>query len=298
MLSKLYFKKSKKKSSLNKVPYALSSKPQRYGPGTNLSVINLNKSVNSSSVGRFSLQSLLQENQEFTRKKELFRYFKIIEIRASFLPSNIQGSFNNIAVLMSWWLVQNDSSEIYQDDATKLIPVYRTKTRTLRFLPPKTVLDVQTIAQTPVNKFFDFTQFLSTDFTTNFPGWLYVYNTSNSVLYFNFEAIVLFRGNDNQSAPSKTVQEEDPFADKILSFEENDKLVHQNKKDNTIVENSVESYQEEEPLTKEQQIVKLKQELLKLQLEIKKPPDIQEEEKEEPKEPFKNDDRSRKNKPK
>jgi len=217
MLNLLKKTRKFKKKVLNKsLPYNLSSRPQRYGPGMNRAVINQTKTCAPNYLGRFALQMLLNDNLEFSNKRKLFKYFKIIEIRATFLPANITGAFDNIPVMFSWWLTSVDTPKMYQDDSTKLVPVYRVKPRTLRFLPPRTVLDVQTISETSPVKFFDFSQFLSTDTTQNFPGWLYLYNTSSSTLYFSYEVVVLFRGNDNNPEPSSMLKEENPFVDKFF----------------------------------------------------------------------------------
>lgn len=271
MLNKKYLKLFDKKSRHNRLPYALSSKPQRYGPGKNRSIINLSKEVNPLTTGRFALHNLLIENQEFTKKRSLFRYFKIEEIRAVFLPANVQGSFRNIAVLMSWWLTSHLPEEMYQDDATKLVPVYRTKARTLRFLPPRTVLDVQTLSPAPANKFFDFSQYLSTDFTNNIPGWLYIFNTSDQKLHFDFEAVVIFRGNDNQSSPERVIQEENPFIDKMIPYTGSDVKNQQEIKNEIISEKGPEDQKEVEEPPPEKKIDKIQNEIekLKIQLAIK-----------------------------
>lgn len=193
------------KKPVNRVPFALSSRPVRYGPGRNRTVINSDIQLTANSMGRFSLQSLIVENTEFTTKKSLFKWFKISAVRVILHPCNVTSAQPVGYMNFSWDNTQTNTLSIIKDDSSKSFSFYRTRTKTFKWLPVKSVLNVQSVQQDPPLVFMDPTLYNSTDLLSNIPGWLWVYNTSLSILDFSFQAIVNFRANDFIDHPSKIV---------------------------------------------------------------------------------------------
>lgn len=189
----------RRKNKLNAVPYLIKSGPQRYGPGKNLCVINETYFMNTETTYRISLQSMLLSNSEFSTRKMFFRYFKVLEIRAVFLPSGInENEFHYLN--FSWNSIEETFTDLYKDDSTKIVPLYRPRTRIVKWRPIRSTINVNSVSQeVPIN-FINMTEFISTDRVVSLPGWLYISNGKTSDPFI-FETVIEFRGNDFGDAP-------------------------------------------------------------------------------------------------
>lgn len=203
LLNKLSFLTSRnryrRRSKLNAVPYMIKSNPQKYGPGRNLSLINLPYYLDTATTYRISLESMLLSNPEFSTKKLYFRYFKVLEIRAVFQPSGITTDYYHY-LNFSWTSIEESTTDISKDDCTKVVPYYRPRTRIVKWRPIRSVINVNSVSQeVPIN-FINMTEFISTDRVVSLPGWLYVSNTAQRD-NFILEVLVEFRGNDYGDVP-------------------------------------------------------------------------------------------------
>jgi len=192
-----------RKKAVNRVPFQLSSRPVRYGPGRNRTVVNNDYQLAANSMGRYPLQTLIVENTEFETKKSLFKWYKIAFIRVTLYPANTNTADSIGYLNFSWDNIETNTLSIIKDDSSKVFSMYRTRSKTFKWLPVKSVLNVQSVSQDPPLVFMDPTLYNSTDLIENIPGWLWVFNPSASPLNFSYEAVVLFRANDFIDHPSK-----------------------------------------------------------------------------------------------
>lgn len=196
----------KRKWKKNDTPYNISTRPVRYGPGRNISVINSNQQFSGNTSTRIPLQTLLLSNSEFTAKKSFFRYFKILEVRVCFYPSGINDS-GIIYINLSWNAITYSTEDIIKDDSTKVVTGYRTRTKVYRWLPIRSVINVNSISEEVPTNFLDVSQFISTDRVVSLPGWLYIIN-QGSFTVANIEVKVLFRSNDFGTVAKKPMTED------------------------------------------------------------------------------------------
>lgn len=183
-----------RRSKLNAVPYCYKSKPQKYGPGKNLCIINNLTTIPASGDLRISLQDALLGNAEFSTKKMFYRYFKLLEVRMVFFPNGTQSN-NFHFINLTWNDVQYTAQDLTKDDSSKIVSVYRSKMKVIRWKPIRGVINVNSVSQSIPTNFLDVSQFISTDRVVSFPGWLMISSAGNDDRV-SLEIIIEFRGND------------------------------------------------------------------------------------------------------
>lgn len=128
--------KSSRKSNLrynfsfNK--YAESQKPQTYGPGRTFRLIENYFEAFQNGYVRFN--TLFSESAEHQLMTSMYKYFKIYNVAITFFPSQAQVGSPFIQFQVNW-----DESREYNldtEDDTKIVPIYRTKEYTFKFVPP------------------------------------------------------------------------------------------------------------------------------------------------------------------
>jgi hypothetical protein len=233
-----YWKKPYKRNMYT--PYSMSTKPTRYGPGTNVCVINRIVDIAGSSTTRYPLQTLLLENAEFTTKKQYFRYFKLLEVRVCFYPSGITDA-GLIYVNLTWNSITYSLEDLQKDDTTKITSSYRTKNKVFRWLPIRGVINVNSISQEVPTNFVDISDFISTDRVVSLPGWLYISNLPNNGTAANIEIKVLFRGNDfGTVAKKKEISKDEIFKIKEEKIEKPTQNLNISREDINIIEDEKE----------------------------------------------------------
>jgi len=178
------------------LPYALRSGPVRLGPGSNTMVCTKKYPLEKNTTYRVSIKSAFLDNPEFSLKSENFKFFKLIEIRVLFLQSNASVQ-DMLTVNMNWQNNQSSPTIMASDDSSKYVPFFRTRNRTLRFLPPNLTMEI-IMAGDPTGSYINPSEWQPSDLVfTKFPGNLFIENPSTTVNDFCIlEFVVAFKGND------------------------------------------------------------------------------------------------------
>lgn len=178
------------------IPYALRSGPVRLGPGSNLKIVNVKKPIPKNTTLRVSIANALMINDEFSNTSQNFKFFKVLEIRVVFFQNNANVQ-NLIYVNLNWQNNQESPSMLIQDDSSKYVPFYRTRSRVLRYLPPRLTMQYLGDAD-PENRWINPAEWQPVDLVvTKYPGNLFIYNPDT--IYDDMcmlEFVVAFRGND------------------------------------------------------------------------------------------------------
>jgi hypothetical protein len=158
--------------------------------------VNVKKPIPRNTTLRVSVASALMLNDEFSNTSQNFKFFKVIEIRVVFFQNNANVQ-DLIYVNLNWQNNQESPSMLIQDDSSKYIPFYRTRSRVLRYLPPR--LTMQYLGDSdPENRWINPAEWQPVDLVvTKYPGNLFIYNPST--IYDDMcmlEFVVAFRGND------------------------------------------------------------------------------------------------------
>jgi hypothetical protein len=183
-----------RKRSNQNYTYATSSQPVRYGPGKNLAIINNFHNISANALTRISINNDILNSNEYIVKASIFKYFKILSVKAIFYPINSSGG--TMLINLNWFQTSSAADYLEKDDSTKIVTAYRTRTKVFTWFPPHMIINVNSTSQDIPLNFINVSEFNSTDRIIDLPGWLFIQNNNANSYNFNLEIRVAFRGND------------------------------------------------------------------------------------------------------
>lgn len=223
---------------LNSTPYSLRQSTQTLGPGKFLARVTNNfQVVNADKTIAHYNQNIMYEvfnNVEFERNLSLYRYFKVIGHKIIIPPrlNTDNSQLPNARISVDW--ADGTGENIIQDDGSKEISAYSTKTHIFRFRSPNVLIKAPTGSY-----YFNYSEWLPTNQTSGFvpPGYIKV----SSAFTFNYtvETLVIFKGSQTNNAANN----------KIIKM----KLIDKENKENEIKEEEEKEISKIEEQEKEQE---------------------------------------------
>jgi hypothetical protein len=192
------------------------------------------------------------QNAEFERNLPLFRYFKIIGMKVIIPPrlntDNVQ--LPNARISMDW--ADGTGENIQQDDSSKEITAYSTRTKVYKFKPPNLL-----IKSAAGNQFLNYSEWMPTNQTAGYvpPGYFKI--TTAFTFNMTIEVLVMFRGSQFGTNSNKIRKIE-----KIEEEKEEEKEEEEEKREEIREERDEEKGNDEK-------IKELEEELRKLKIEKK-----------------------------
>jgi hypothetical protein len=117
--------------------YETSEKPQTYGPGRTVRIIDIDKEIQGENDYIQNIGTLLKNNIEMNVELNNYNYWKLLNFAIVFYPNDYR--YNNSPIqyfkFQVNWENSTDVANINTEDNSKLVPVYRTKKYCYKFIP-------------------------------------------------------------------------------------------------------------------------------------------------------------------
>jgi hypothetical protein len=219
------------------------------GPGKFIARVTNNfQVVNSDKTISHYNQNIMYEvfnNVEFERNLSLYHYFKIIGHKIIIPPrlNTDNSQLPSARISVDW--TDGTGENIIQDDGSKEISAYSTKTHIFRFKSPNVLIKAPTGSY-----YFNYSEWLPTNQTSGFvpPGYIKV----SSAFTFNYtvETLVIFKGSQTNNAANKIIKmneinkeikedEKEEEIDKISKIEEEVKEEEEHAKGDEEINNII-----------------------------------------------------------
>jgi len=152
----------------NTLRLLISGSKQIFGFGRNVMILDKQYIFGANTFNRVSLAGLFGQD-EFVKRKELFKYVKVNNIVCVIFPRGLDNAVEN-TIMLSWTKPGLVEGDILNDDTSRNFYLNNTKPIHFSWKPPSTVVDLNTAFL--LNKPFDIAK------TSDYPGWIYILNNA------------------------------------------------------------------------------------------------------------------------
>jgi len=193
---KFNVRRRRKQRLINRVPPILSTKPQKFGPGSPIRYVTRSYVCNADTVHNFPIGEDLSDTNEFLEFATNYNFCRIVCIKLIIRPYNFTNTTSVLFFKMNWANTVETRDSIVNSDVSKMVGPVNPKATVFTFIPPSISFGGYAIPSFYV-------QTLANNYDAIHLG---VYNSLSSAVSINVEIVMQFKTPRDYSQTSNIIK--------------------------------------------------------------------------------------------